>query len=181
MKFIETPLEGLWIVDPIVHTDPRGYFMEVYNKREFQKHHIDREFVQDNISRSVRGALRGLHYQLEPYAQGKLVRVTKGDIFDVAVDIRRQSPTFGRWFGCNLSAENKRALYVPPGFAHGFCVLSEDAEFVYKCTHFYTPQAERCIIWNDPQIGIQWPIIPDLNLISKKDASAPRLQEAEVF
>ena len=181
MKFIQTHLEGLWIIEPRVHVDPRGFFMETYSKRQFQQHHIETEFVQDNLSRSNKGTLRGLHYQLEPYAQGKLVRVTKGEVFDVAVDIRRRSPTFAQWYGCILSEENKLALYIPPGFAHGFCVLSDGAEFIYKCTNFYAPQAERCIIWNDPQISIRWPISPDLNLISQKDARAPRLCDAEVF
>lgn len=180
MNFIETKIKGLWIIEPKIFWDKRGFFMESYNQRKFHENGITEEFVQDNISRSVKGILRGLHYQLAPHSQGKLVRVTRGAVFDVAVDIRLGSPTFGNWFGYTLSGENKHALYIPPGFAHGFCVLTDEAEFTYKCTAFYAPEAERSIAWNDPQIAIKWPIIPDQNLMSEKDRKAPTLDKAEI-
>ncbi|MBI1748799.1 MAG: dTDP-4-dehydrorhamnose 3,5-epimerase [Acidobacteria bacterium] len=179
MNFRETRLDGLWIVEPDVYSDYRGFFMEIYNQRAFAKF-APVEFVQDNMSRSIKGTLRGLHYQVGSYAQGKLVRVTHGAVFDVAVDIRRASKTFGQWFGLMLSAENKLALYIGPGFAHGFLVISDVAEIMYKCTNFYEPQAERCIIWNDPDVGIEWPNSPDLNLCSSKDRTAPLLRDAEI-
>ncbi|HWP47612.1 MAG TPA: dTDP-4-dehydrorhamnose 3,5-epimerase [Candidatus Limnocylindrales bacterium] len=180
MRFIKTKFKGLLIIEPQIFRDVRGFFMESYNRRKFSENGIPSEFVQDNISRSVKGTLRGLHYQLNPHSQGKLVRVTEGAVFDVAVDIRFGSPTFGQWFGYILSAENRHALYIPPGFAHGFCVLTDEAEFTYKCTAFYVPEAERAIIWNDPQIAIQWPITPDPNLMSEKDKNAPTLSRAEI-
>jgi len=180
MKFIKTKIQGLWIIEPRVFVDARGFFMESYNRRKFWENGIYEEFVQDNISRSIKGTLRGLHYQLSPHSQGKLVRVTEGAVFDVAVDLRLGSSTFGKWFGYTLSAENRHALYIPPGFAHGFCVLTEEAEFTYKCTTFYAPEAERSIIWNDPQISIEWPITPDLRLMSEKDKKAPTLDKAEI-
>jgi dTDP-4-dehydrorhamnose 3,5-epimerase len=180
MKFIETKLKGLWIIEPKIFRDSRGFFMESYHYKKFSENGIHETFVQDNISRSIKGTLRGLHYQLAPNGQGKLVRVTEGVVFDVAVDIRIDSPTFGHWFGYILSAENRHALYIPPGFAHGFCVLTDEAEFTYKCTDFYVPEAERTIVWNDPQIGIEWPIAPDLQLMSEKDRKAPPLSKAEI-
>lgn len=179
MEFIETKLKGLYIINPKVYHDARGFFFESYNQQVFNRNGIEAVFVQDNVSRSSRGALRGLHYQIPPHGQGKLVRVTEGAVFDVAVDIRRGSATFGRWFGHTLSAENKQALYIPPGFAHGFLVLSGEAEFTYKCTALYHPAAERGILWNDPSIGIQWPMEPKLDLLSDKDRKYPTLAQAE--
>ncbi len=174
MKFIETALAGVILVEPDVHEDPRGFFMETYHAKKYAEGGIPGPFVQDNYSWSVRGTLRGLHYQLAN-PQGKLVCVFAGAVFDVAVDIRQGSPTFGRWIGVELSAANKRQLYVPAGFAHGFCVLSETAGMVYKCTDFYNPQGERGIIWNDPDIGIAWPITAPL--LSAKDAGYKRLAD----
>ncbi len=158
--------------------DSRGFFMETYHAARFREIGIELEFVQDNHSRSTRGVLRGLHYQ-EPSPQGKLVRCTRGVLFDVAADIRTGSPAFGRWFGAELSEENKRMLWVPPGFAHGFCAVSEEADLVYKCTSFYEPANDRVIAWNDPDLAIAWPVTePQL---SAKDAAAPRLREAPVL
>lgn len=169
MQRIETALPGVCVLVPVVHGDERGFFMETYSKRDFVALGIQHEFVQDNHSRSRRNVLRGLHYQVGK-PQAKLVRVTEGEVFDVAVDLRRGSPTFGQWAGELLSAENRRMLFVPEGFAHGFYVLSESAEFIYKCSDFYAPEEERGIIWNDPQIGIDWPIPVDTEpLLSGKD------------
>jgi len=180
MKFTQSPLSGVIVLEPQVYRDPRGLFFESYNERTFREAGIGEGFVQDNVSRSIRGTLRGLHYQMHPKAQGKLVRVTDGEVFDVAVDIRRGSPTFGKWFGVRLSGENLRAMYVPPGFAHGFVTLSERAEFHYKCTEFYAPECDRGIRWNDPAIGIAWPVEPDPRLLSEKDRDAPLLADAEI-
>ena len=178
MIFSQSPvLRDVIIVQPDVHADKRGYFMETYHKKEFAAGGIDKAFVQDNQSNSARGILRGLHYQIQR-PQGKLVRVLYGEIYDVSVDIRRSSPNFGKWFGIRLSAENKKALYVPPNFAHGFCVLSEQAEFFYKCTDFYAPEFERTIRWDDPDLAIAWPIRNPV--LSKKDAAAPFLRNAEL-
>lgn len=174
MRFIETELKGVILVEPDVHRDLRGFFLETYHARKYADGGIEGPFVQDNYSYSVQGTLRGLHYQLR-YGQGKLVTVLEGMVYDVAVDIRRGSPTFGKWLGIELSAENKRQLYIPPGFAHGFCVLSERAGFAYKCTRFYTPEDERGIIWNDPTIQITWPIREPL--LSAKDRSYKCLAE----
>lgn len=149
-------IDGLCVIEPTVHGDERGYFMETYNKRDMEEAGLSMEFVQDNQSKSVKGVLRGLHYQIN-YPQGKLVRVTKGCVFDVAVDIRKGSKTYGKWFGVELSEENKKQFYIPTGFAHGFLVLSDEAEFCYKCTDFYHPNDEGGIAWNDPTIGIEWP------------------------
>ena len=177
-----TPLDIPDVVrfEPKVFGDDRGFFFESFNHRQFEDA-IGRsvQFVQDNHSRSVKGVLRGLHYQLHR-AQGKLVRVVHGEVFDVAVDIRRSSPTFGKWVGSYLSAENKHQLWVPEGFAHGFVVLSESAEFLYKTTDYYAPEHERCIRWDDPQIGIDWPIVGEPAL-SGKDRQGKRLADAEVF
>ncbi|NPV29967.1 MAG: dTDP-4-dehydrorhamnose 3,5-epimerase [Firmicutes bacterium] len=167
------------LIEPKVFQDGRGFFMETYKFSDFTAFGITERFVQDNHSRSLRGVLRGLHYQNPPNAQGKLVRVVAGEIFDVAVDIRRGSPTYGKWVGERLSAENKRMLYIPPGFAHGFCVLSQEAEVVYKVTEEYAPEHEAGIIWNDPDIGIRWPVAEPI--ISEKDAAFPRLKEAENY
>lgn len=166
-------IEGLYLVKPKVYGDSRGYFMETYHYEEFRKAGLDMVFVQDNQSKSTKGVLRGLHYQKE-HTQGKLVRVLSGKVFDVVVDIRRGSKTYGRWHGVTLSADEKNMLYVPEGFAHGFYVLSDTAEFAYKCTDYYDPSSEAGIIWNDKTIGIQWPI-PDGEepLISEKDGKHP--------
>lgn len=166
-------IEGLYLVKPKVYGDSRGYFMETYHYEEFRKAGLDMVFVQDNQSKSTKGVLRGLHYQKE-HTQGKLVRVLSGKVFDVVVDIRRGSKTYGRWHGVTLSADEKNMLYVPEGFAHGFYVLSDTAEFAYKCTDYYDPSSEAGIIWNDKTIGIQWPISEgEEPLISEKDGKHP--------
>ena len=179
MKVLRAGIPDILILEPAVYADERGFFLESYNKRELEKVGIAREFVQDNHSRSVRNVLRGLHYQIQQ-PQGKLVRVIAGEIFDVAVDIRRHSPSFGRWIGVTLAATRSRMLWIPEGFAHGFLVLSESAEVLYKTTDYYVPDAERTIIWNDPDIGIDWPIERD-PILSVKDDAAIRLRDAEVF
>lgn len=180
MKVIRTEIPEVLILEPNVFGDDRGFFMESYNRSTwFEKSGVDLEFVQDNHSRSGRGVLRGLHYQIRQ-PQGKLVRVTSGDVFDVAVDLRRSSPTFGRWVGAHLGEVNKRMFWVPPGFAHGFLVLSERADFLYKATDYYAPEYERAIRWNDPDIGIVWPQTTEL-ILSQKDADAVYLTAAEVY
>lgn len=156
IKVTACPIEGLYIIEPKVHEDSRGYFMESYNKKDFADAGLTMDFVQDNQSMSVKGVLRGLHYQKE-FPQGKLVRVIQGTVYDVAVDLRQTSETYGKWYGIELSAENKKQFYIPEGFAHGFLVLSDEAEFCYKCTDFYHPGDEEGIAWNDPMIGIKWP------------------------
>lgn len=181
MNIIDTAITDVKIIEPKVFGDERGFFYESFSQRLFDEavgHRVD--FVQDNHSRSARGVLRGLHYQLPPYAQGKLVRCTVGEVFDVAVDIRRSSPTFGQWVGVHLSAENKRQLWIPAGFAHGFVTLSEHAEFLYKTTQYYAPSHDRGILWNDPAIGIAWPDAGALQL-SGKDQVQPLLAAAELF
>ena len=181
MKIKKLAIPAVILIEPRVFGDDRGFFFESYNARAFEvATGLSVDFVQDNHSRSMRGVLRGLHYQLPPHAQGKLVRVVQGEVFDVAVDIRRNSPTFGQWVGAMLSADNKRQMWIPPGFAHGFLTVSNSAEFLYKTTDYYAPDAERCIAWNDPDIGIQWPI--DIApLLSAKDAKGPSLRNAELF
>lgn len=176
-EFVKTPMKGLFIVETKAFEDNRGFFMETYNYREFKELGLDVAFVQDNHSRSNRGVLRGLHFQWR-HPQGKLVRVVKGRVFDVAVDIRRSSPTFGKWFGIELSEENKRQFYIPPGFAHGFLALEDETDFLYKCTDYYYPEDEGGIIWNDPTIGIEWPIdeIEEL-IISNKDKKLPEFKD----
>lgn len=174
MKFVETELAGVVLIEPDVFNDPRGYFLETYHAGKYAGGGVAGPFVQDNFSHSVRGTLRGLHYQLK-HAQGKLVMALAGRIFDVAVDIRQGSPTFGRWVGVELSGETRRQLYVPPGFAHGFCVLSETADVLYKCTDLYSPEDERGIIWNDPTLAIAWPVTDPL--VSQKDRSYRTLRE----
>lgn len=166
MKFIPTELPGVTVIEPRVFRDDRGFFLESYQRRNFAQGGIEADFIQDNHSRSILGTLRGLHLQRQ-HPQGKLIRVIRGEVFDVAVDIRRGSPTFTKWFGVSLSAENFRQLYIPPGFAHGFCVTSEFAEVEYKCTDFYHPDDELTIAWNDPEIRIAWPIAEPL--LSPKD------------
>ncbi|MGK9172877.1 dTDP-4-dehydrorhamnose 3,5-epimerase [Yokenella regensburgei] len=181
MKIVKTDLPEVIIFEPNVFGDSRGFFLESYNKLIFDEA-VGRsvDFVQDNHSESQRGVLRGLHYQLDPCAQGKLVRCVVGEVFDVAVDVRKSSPTFGQWTGVVLSAENKRQLWIPEGFAHGFVTLSERAQFLYKATNYYAPQTERCIIWNDPTLNIEWPELPELQL-SQKDMSGKSLSEAECY
>jgi len=184
MNAQSTAIEGVFVLEPKVFGDARGFFMESYNRRAFREATgLDIDFVQDNHSRSRKGVLRGLHYQIQQ-PQGKLVRVTSGAVFDVAVDIRRGSPTFGRWVGVELSADNHRQLWVPPGMAHGFVVLSESADFLYKTTDYYAPQFERSIAWNDPTIGIDWPLAAygiTEPLLSDKDRAGLPLAQAEVF
>jgi dTDP-4-dehydrorhamnose 3,5-epimerase len=181
MKVIPADIPEVLIIEPKVFGDERGFFYESFNQRAWEEATgLKRNFVQDNHSRSVKGVLRGLHYQLLPAAQGKLVRCVVGEVFDVAVDIRQSSVTFGKWVGVHLSAENKRQLWIPEGFAHGFLVLSDMAEFLYKTTDYYAPEFDRGIIWNDSQLNIHWPIEGE-PLLSAKDAVAPVLAEAEVF
>lgn len=180
MKVVETDIPDVLILEPKVFGDERGFFYESFNAAAFEAATgIKRSFVQDNHSKSQRGVLRGLHYQIQQ-PQGKLVRVVAGEVFDVAVDLRRSSPSFGRWVGCHLSAENQRQLWIPEGFAHGFVVLSESAEFLYKTTDYYAPAHERSLLWNDPQIGIDWPFEEPPQL-SQKDIDGKVLSEAELF
>ena len=174
IRFSETTLSGVTIVEPQVFRDNRGFFWETFHHRKYAEAGIDRAFVQDNHSHSSRGTVRGLHYQIK-HAQGKLVYVVLGEIFDVAVDIRRGSPTFGKWFGIILSEENKKQLYIPEGFAHGFCVLSETADIMYKCTDFYSPEDEGGLFWADPVLGIDWPVKEPI--MSEKDLRNPRLND----
>jgi dTDP-4-dehydrorhamnose 3,5-epimerase len=181
MEFKSLAIPDVWLITPRVFGDDRGFFYESFNGRAFKEAvgYLP-NFVQDNHSNSARGVLRGLHYQMPPHAQGKLVRVTAGEVFDVAVDIRRSSPTFGQWVGERLSAQNHRQLWIPPGFAHAFITLSESAEFLYKTTDFYAPQSERAIVWNDPDIGIDWPFNGE-PLLSGKDKNAAWFANAQVF
>jgi dTDP-4-dehydrorhamnose 3,5-epimerase len=179
MNVIETSLPGVLILEPKVFGDERGFFFESYNKKALEKAGITADFVQDNHSRSVRNVLRGLHYQINQ-PQGKLVRVIQGEVFDVAVDIRRRSPHFGKWVGFNLSAENKRVAWIPPGFAHGFLVLSDVTEFLYKTTDYWAPEYERCISWNDPDLAIIWPLRGD-PMLSAKDKNGLTLRTAELY
>lgn len=180
MKVIETQLPGPLIMEPRVFGDSRGFFMESYNVRSFaEQAGLDAAFVQDNHSRSARGVLRGLHYQIRQ-PQGKLVRVVRGAVFDVAVDMRRSSPTFGQWAGCELTEDNHRQFWIPPGFAHGFLVLSELADFLYKTTDYYAPEHERCLAWNDPTVAVDWPLTGE-PLLSGKDRVGRTLDECEAF
>jgi dTDP-4-dehydrorhamnose 3,5-epimerase len=174
----ETSLPGVLVIEPRVFGDARGFFMETYRADIFLQAGIEMPFVQDNHSRSARGVLRGLHYQ-EPNGQGKLVRCTRGALFDVAVDIRVGSPHFRKWFGVELSEANKKMMWVPPGFAHGFCALTDETDLVYKCTAYYDAANDRSILWNDPDIGIEWPVAEPA--LSAKDANAPRLKDATVL
>jgi len=180
MQVIRTAIDDVLILEPRVFGDDRGFFMESFNRRVWQAETgLEVDFVQDNHSRSARGVLRGIHYQIRQ-PQGKLVRVVAGEVFDVAVDLRRSSPTFGKWVGVCLSETNKRMFWVPPGFGHGFLVTSESADFLYKATDYYAPQFERAVVWNDPDLAIDWPatVRP---ILSAKDAAAPLLQAAELF
>jgi len=181
MKVITQAIPDVMIFEPRVFGDARGFFFESFNKKVFQEATgIQREFVQDNHSRSAKGVLRGLHYQIQQ-AQGKLVRVSEGAVFDVAVDLRQSSPTFGQWVGAVLSAENKRQMWVPEGFAHGFLVLSDHAEFLYKTTDYYAPQHERCLRWDDPTIAVEWPLQNVTPVMSEKDLKGESLSNSEVF
>jgi dTDP-4-dehydrorhamnose 3,5-epimerase len=181
MEFVPTDIPEVVLIRPKVFGDPRGFFFESWEERKFAAAGLDLKFVQDNHSRSARNILRGLHYQIQQ-TQGKLVRVATGTVYDVAVDIRRSSPTFGRWVGVTLSEENHHMLWVPPGFAHGFVVLSESADFIYRCTDFYAPAYERAIRWNDPDLKIAWPLPEgEEPVLSAKDALAPRFRDAEYF
>jgi dTDP-4-dehydrorhamnose 3,5-epimerase len=181
MKVTPTTIPDVLLIEPKVFGDARGFFFESYNREAFNEATgLNIDFVQDNHSRSTKGVLRGLHYQLPPKSQGKLVRVVQGEVFDVAVDIRKGSQTFGRWVGEFLSAENKRQLWIPPGFAHGFLTLSDIAEFLYKTTDYYAPQFDRCIRWDAPAIGIEWPH-QEKPMVSTKDATGCELEKAELF
>ncbi len=179
MQLVPTTLPGVCIVEPDVFGDTRGFFVETWNRRALTGLGIDADFVQDNHSRSRQGVLRGLHYQVQQ-PQGKLVRVTCGEVFDVAIDLRRSSPAFGRWAGVTLSADNHRMLWIPPGFAHGFLVISEIADFLYKTTDYYAPEHERCVAWNDPEIGIEWPLSGE-PVLSAKDRLGVPLRAAETY
>lgn len=180
MNIIETDIEGVLIIEPRVFGDERGFFMETWNEGAFKEAGLDLTFVQDNHSRSQKGVLRGLHLQ-NPGPQGKLVRVTNGAVFDVAVDLREGSPTFGKWAGVELSAENKRMFWVPEGFAHGFLTLADDTDFLYKCTAPYAPGSEHTLAWNDPGVGIDWPVANLDPIISEKDAKGLSLSDVPVF
>lgn len=181
MEFTRTKISDVMLIRPRVFTDARGFFFESWQRTEFASNGIDVDFVQDNHSNSKRWTLRGLHYQLRR-PQGKLVRVLTGSVFDVAVDLRRSSATFGSWVGEVLSSENQLMMWIPPGFAHGFLALSETADFAYKCTDYYDPSSERSLLWNDPDLGIEWPIAKGLEpLLSNKDAHAPALSTASVY
>ena len=178
MKVTPTELPGVLLVEPKVFRDVRGFFLETFQAERYAAAGIPGPFVQDNLSRSGKGTLRGLHFQ-EPHAQGKLVQVLRGAVWDVAVDVRKGSPHFGRWVGAELNDENRHQLWIPSGFAHGFCVLSESADFFYKCTALFAPEAERAVRWDDPALGIRWPL--EAPRLSAKDAAAPRLSEVAVL
>ena len=181
IKVTTCDIEGLYVIEPTVFKDERGYFMETYNQYDFKEAGLNMTFVQDNQSMSVKGVLRGLHFQKQ-YPQGKLVRAVRGTVFDVAVDLRSDSKTYGKWFGVTLSAENKKQFYIPEGFAHGFLVLSDEAEFAYKCTDFYHPGDEGGLLWSDPEIGVDWPIEPGMELIiSDKDKKWSGLKDTFKF
>ena len=180
MKIIPKAIDEVLVLEPAVYGDERGYFMETFRASTFRESGREFNFVQDNQSRSKKGTLRGLHYQLQ-YPQGKLVRVTSGEVFDVAVDIRRSSSTFGSWVGETLSSENKKQLWIPPGFAHGFLVLSDEAELLYKCTDYYNPSDEHCLLWDDPELNIAWPSIDVDPILSEKDQAAMILTKAMVY
>lgn len=176
-KFTQTPIKGVYVIEPKIFKDKRGYFMETYNYEQFKAVGLDMQFIQDNQSKSRKGVFRGLHFQ-KNHPQGKLVRVIKGEVFDVAVDLRKDSKTFGKWYGIILSSENKKQFYVPEGFAHGFLVLSEQAEFVYKCTDIYHPEDENGIVWDDETINIDWPLDNvDEIIVSEKDRRLPKFNE----
>lgn len=179
-KFTKTKIKDLYIIEPKVFGDDRGYFMESYNRKDFVEAGLDMIFVQDNESKSKKGVLRGMHFQTK-YTQGKLVRVTQGSVYDVAVDLRKGSPTFGQWEGVLLTSENKKQFYVPEGFAHGFLVVSDEAVFNYKCTDYYAPEFDSGLLWNDPEVGIEWPLegIEDI-LLSEKDKVQKKLKQLDI-
>lgn len=181
MKVSQTKIPGILVFEPKVFEDERGFFMEAYKKSEFAALGFKEEFVQDNHSRSTRGVLRGLHYQLSSHPMGKLVRCLLGEIFDVGVDVRKGSPTFGQWTGEYLSAQNKKMLYFPPGVAHGFYTVSEAAEVLYKCTGEYNKESEKGLAWNDPKVGIKWPIKNNLVILSDRDQKHPTLDKVEAY
>lgn len=178
MKVIKGKLDGILIIEPDIFEDPRGFFLESYNRSKYSEIGIKEEFIQDNHSLSIKGTLRGLHFQLPQNPQVKLVRVTAGEVFDVVVDVRKNSPTFGKWESFILSAKNKKQIYVPLGFAHGFCVISDRAEFLYKCSSYYSPKDERAFAWNDPDVGIKWPV--DAPILSKRDQLHPFLKDLKI-
>ena len=180
MNVFETEIPDVKIIEPVVFGDHRGFFMESWNAKVFAENNLNVNFLQDNHSKSAANILRGLHYQVR-HPQGKLVRVTKGEVFDVAVDLRRSSLTFGQWVGVILNEDNKRMLWIPPGFAHGFYVTSNEAEFLYKCTDYYMPEDERCIIWNDSTLDIRWPVDASQPVLSDKDSQGVLFSEAECF
>jgi dTDP-4-dehydrorhamnose 3,5-epimerase len=181
MEIIDTPIADVKLLKPRVFSDERGFFLESWNARTFAALGLDLAFVQDNHSRSSRGTLRGIHYQIRR-PQGKLVRVVRGRVYDIAVDLRRSAPTFGRWVGAELSDDNHRQLWVPPGFGHAFYVMSETADFLYKCTEFYAPEFDRSLRWDDPTIAIDWPVpVGETPLLSDKDLAAPLLPEADLY
>lgn len=177
MNFIKTPIEGVIVIEPRVYNDSRGFFYESYRKEIFATQGIKDNFVQDNVSSSAKGVLRGLHYQAAPRAQAKLMRVLCGSVYDVAVDIRPRSKTYGKFFAITLSAENRKMLYIPKGFAHGFCVLEEGTEFMYKVSEYYSPEHERGILWSDPRLGIPWPKLDREFILSEKDKKYPNLKD----
>jgi len=179
MNLIETPIKDLLVLEPKIFSDQRGYFFEAYNHKLFEEKGLNYAFIQDNESKSEYGVIRGLHYQLEPYSQAKLVRVVLGAVYDVALDLRLGSPTFGKWFGIELNEENKRQMLIPKGFAHGFSVLSKEAVFSYKCDQYYRPEAERGIIYNDPIFNIDWKIEKDKVKVSGKDLKNPIFEKSE--
>lgn len=181
MNYIKTEIEGVFIIEPRIFGDNRGYFFESFVQSEFEEKVCKTTFVQDNESKSSYGVLRGLHFQKPPYTQSKLIRVVKGRVWDIAVDIRRSSPTFGKHIGIELSEDNHRQLFIPKGFAHGFVVLSEEAVFQYKCDNYYAPQSEGAIIWNDPELGIDWKIPAEDIILSEKDKKHPLFKDAWLF
>jgi len=179
MEVQPTEFPGVFVIEPRFFADSRGFFMETYHQKRYADAGLDCRFVQDNYSRSCKATVRGLHYQIQ-HPQGKLVQVVHGEIFDVAVDLRRDSPTFGRWLGVTLNDTNHLQLYIPPGFAHGFCVLSEFADFFYKCTDVYYPEHERTLLWNDPDVGVDWPL-PEEPILSEKDKNGTPLSKVDCY
>ena len=180
MNFTHTPIEGVIVIEPTVFNDSRGFFYESYRKELFARNGIKDDFVQDNVSSSAQGALRGLHYQAAPRAQAKLMRVLRGSVYDVAVDIRPKSKTFGKFFSIVLSAENRKMLYIPEGFAHGFCVMEDKTEFMYKVSNYYSPEHERGVLWSDPGLAIPWPKLDRAFILSEKDKKYPVLKDLKI-
>ena len=180
MNLIQTSIPDVLVIEPVVHGDSRGYFLETWRKSQFEGLSQTYDFVQDNQSKSIQGTLRGLHYQLQ-LPQGKLVRVISGEVFDVAVDLRQESASFGKWVGEILSESNKKQMWIPPGFAHGFYVMSESAEIAYKCTEYFRPEDDHSLLWNDPALGIDWPLLDPNPLLSEKDSNASPLSKAALF